>query len=451
MKNQLINTCNWHVYTLLFTFFSVSYACHKEWDQPPAYLIPDIKATHSIKSLKSLHSFGGYELITDDIIIRGIISGNDKSGNLYKQICIQDSTGGITINMGRSNLYLDYPVGREVFIKCKGLCISDVNRMIQLGMLDKSVPFNPTLSVIPSPFLDSFVVKSMLDNVIKPVKLTIDQLNDLYQSMLVQLDSVQFAAGDTAKNLGDTSTFRKPVSLTLHDCSGNKTVVYTSAYADFAGMKPPSQKGSIIALYFVYHTTTELIIRDIADLHFNSVRCTNTLQLTLFSEKFTTISNNEQIALTGWKNIGETGGQNFMGYVSGTSRYAKITALGSGQKQVTSWLISPPINIPSGIINPVLSFQTVDGYDNGATLKCLISNDFDGNNKPSASTWTELPAKISSGHTSSFGTNLNSGNIDLSTFKGKTIRLAFRYDGSDITGNKKNTTFELNNINITGY
>ncbi|OIR02967.1 hypothetical protein GALL_149670 [mine drainage metagenome] len=250
------------------------YSCVRKFDEPPAFIQPDIAATSSIKALRALHSMGGFEKINSDMIISGIVVGDDKSGNLYKQICVQDSTAGITVNLGGNNLYVDYPVGRQVFIKCKGLWLSDNNRMIELGMIDSTMPASPSLSSIPSTLLDSFLVKGNFGNTVSPKLISINQLNDSIQSMLIQIkDSVQFVASDTALTYADVSAAKASVNRTISDCNGNKAVVYTSGYANFAAVKTPSSKGIINALYFVYKTTPELIIRDTSDVKFFAARC----------------------------------------------------------------------------------------------------------------------------------------------------------------------------------
>lgn len=259
---------------LIILTASLFYSCVRKFDEPPAFIQPNITATSSIKALRALHSMGSFEKINSDMVISGIVVGDDKSGNLYKQICVQDSTAGITVNLGGNNLYVDYPVGRQVFIKCKGLWLSDNNRMIELGMIDSTMPASPSLSSIPSTLFDSFLVKGSFGNTVSPKLISINQLSDSVQSMLIQIkDSVQFIASDTALTYADVSASKNSVNRTISDCNGNKAVVYTSGYANFAGVKTPTGKGLITALYFVYKTTPELILRDTCDARFFAARC----------------------------------------------------------------------------------------------------------------------------------------------------------------------------------
>jgi hypothetical protein len=249
-------------------------ACSRKFDMPPGYVAPNITPNTTIKALKAMHTIGGYEQIVTDVIISGIVVGDDKSGNLYKSLCIQDSSGGITVKLDGSNLYAQYPVGRQVFIKCKGLWLSDYGKLIQLSSIDKSVPNNPASTGIPSTLFDTYIVKGSLGNTITPKLVSISQFNDTLQSMLIQIkDSVQFVATDTALTYADTSAAKNSVNRTITDCPGNKVIVYTSGYANFAGVKTPKGKGLITSIYYIYKTTPELILRDTGDAKFTAPRC----------------------------------------------------------------------------------------------------------------------------------------------------------------------------------
>src|SRR6476469_3458463 len=79
-------------------------SCNKKFDAPPAYIAPKIVANTTIATLKSMHTPGNADSIKTDLIIAGVVIANDSSGNFYKQIILQDSTGGIAINIDDYNL-----------------------------------------------------------------------------------------------------------------------------------------------------------------------------------------------------------------------------------------------------------------------------------------------------------------------------------------------------------
>ena len=184
-------------------------------------------------------------------------------------------------------------------------------------------------------------------------------------------------------------------------------------------------------------------------MQFYGVRCN------LFEEDFgslVTAQNNTVFNFAGWKNIGEVGGLQYQNGVFGsTGKVVKISAFGSNQNVITSWLITPAIAIPAGT-TPKLTFTTSDAFDNGATLKVFVSTNYNGSTTPSTSTWIQLPATISSGHTtSSFGPFISSGQLNLSAYAGQTVYIGWRYDGADPagTGSDKTTTIEIDDIAVS--
>ena len=86
--------------------------------------IADLKARYANKPLE----------ITDGTWIQGQVTSSDHTGNIYREIYIQDETGGIDLKLGKSSLYSDYKVGQRLYVKCTGLTLGAYNGMPQLGM-----------------------------------------------------------------------------------------------------------------------------------------------------------------------------------------------------------------------------------------------------------------------------------------------------------------------------
>lgn len=419
-------------------------ACKKNFDNPPSYVDPQMVANTTIKALKALHSAGGYEAITTDMVIEGIVVANDKSGNFYKELYIQDATGAVALELDGTNLYTQYPVGRRIFVKCKGLYLSDYGGMIQIGVIDRSIPSNPALVGIPYNLFDTYVVGGSFNNPVTPRQLSQSALGtniqDTLLGTLIQLSGYEFSSGDLTKTYADTSAAKNSINLTIKDCGGNSIIIRSSGYANFAGVRPAAGNGTVTAIYTIFNSTKQLIIRDTTDINFTGQRCS------FFEEDFQTLTvNNAIFSMPGWKNIGEVGNVSYQNAVFGsTGRCPKVSAFGSSAPVVTSWLITPAIALPTGSA-PKLSFTTSDAFDNGATLKAFVSTNYNGGNTPSTATWTQLPATISSGHTTStFGPFISSGVLSLSAYAGQTVYIGFRYDGSST----KTTTIEVDDVRV---
>jgi len=89
----------------------------------------------------------------------GIVTADDRSGNFYKQIVIQDSTAGLTVLIDNNSLFNEYPVGRKIYIKLKGLYMSKYAATPQLGYLPDATG---SISNIPGSLVGIFYCKSKL-------------------------------------------------------------------------------------------------------------------------------------------------------------------------------------------------------------------------------------------------------------------------------------------------
>ncbi len=429
----------------------MSIQCNKKFDTPPEYNGPDLQPNLSISALRAMHFMGNFDHIVNDYIIEGIVVADDSKDNFYKSIIMQDSTGGITIRLDGTGLYNDYPVGRKLAIKLNGLWMGDYARMIQLGAgVDRSDSLFPQIAPIPVPLFDRFLIKKSLQNAIVPKTIRIDQLNDSLQSCLIKIDNLEFAVADTGKPYADVINKLSDNTI-VKACSGGSAYIRTSGFARFAGIKTPRGNGSLTAIYSVFKTDKQLMIRDTSDVQMNGLRCTGAGSKLLLAEDFTNQSPNTNLTITGWKNIVETGGKSFQVKSSSNNNYAEINAFATNQLTVVSWLILPPVNL-SNSANEILSFQTKDGFDNGGVLQVFASTNYDGGNTPWKAKWTLLKPIISKGSVTGIASDwLASGNISLAGYSGS-VYIAFRYDGADpvLAFDKRTTTFQIDNVRIEG-
>ena len=119
-------------------------SCMNEFDVPtfnqPPFGNNNIgEANTTIAELKtkfaSTISNNQYQQLTDSIIIEGVVVANDESGNVYKQIIINDETGAFVIGINDVGLYAAMPIGQRVRIDCKDLYIGGYGKMGQIGSL----------------------------------------------------------------------------------------------------------------------------------------------------------------------------------------------------------------------------------------------------------------------------------------------------------------------------
>ncbi|MCX6245829.1 MAG: DUF5689 domain-containing protein [Bacteroidetes bacterium] len=199
--------------------------------------------------------------ITPDFIVEGIVSANDESGNIYKNLYFQDNTGGICISLDQTNLYTSYPVGQKIHIKCKDLYIGIYGTAIQIGY-----PYNGLIGRIPIVMIPSHLFTDGLPGLPPlPVVMNVGHLPGLNNltSLLVAINSVTFPEAGQPFVVGYGSTSRA-----IADSVGNVSslVAYTSPFATFSQTLLPSGVGTLQGILTVYNGQFEMIVRDTTDL-----------------------------------------------------------------------------------------------------------------------------------------------------------------------------------------
>jgi len=228
-----------------------------EFDEPPINIpTVDFDRNTTIAELKA--SYTAFTIIEDDIIISGIVTANDESGNLYKKMEIQDETGGIELSIDKTSLYNEYKLGQRIFIKCKGMYIGDYNNLIQLGYL-----YNGDIGRLPEIYIAEHIFRDSLPGEkVQPELITLNDLSMDRVSTLVTFENVRFAeVGELFAPKGVSATDR-----TLMDQAGKTLVVRTSSYANFAADTIPGGYGKVTGILSVFGTTWQLTVRDTADL-----------------------------------------------------------------------------------------------------------------------------------------------------------------------------------------
>jgi len=255
-------------FSLLFalSLFTISSCVDDDFDMPPAAgHDPELTANKSIAQIKALFVSGQVLTIDSDYIFQGVVVGDDKDGNFYKSIVLQDSTGGINIQIDQSNYYSYYKVGRRVFVKCKGLVIGDYNGLIQLGGYIDNTTATPQVGRIPQSLVARYLVGGEWDQDFDT--LAVSNFNLLSptadQNKLVRLDNVHFATPcqTWADMAGQTSGNRD-----LVDAAGNVIVVRTSNFTTFGAQMIPGGTGSVIGVFQIFGNTLQLVLRNLNDV-----------------------------------------------------------------------------------------------------------------------------------------------------------------------------------------
>ena len=276
MKKQL------YIIALLAGTFTLASCMDGDWDVPEG--IPygnnelETGTTVTIAELQNTYastiSSDNYKQITEDLWLRCVINGNDYGDNLYKQISVQDETGGIIIGINGSDQGAFMPVGQKLLISLKGLYIGGYGNQAQLGGL-----YNGGLG------------RMELSDWKKHVRLIMDGSSDALAFGTMKVDTIDFDASKTmaqqagrvvrlsgvtisrdgtpiiAPDDGSVSLVSNCVNRTLSGGNaGSKCVLRTSTYAAFKGVAIPTTPVELYGIATIYRGTWQILARTQSDL-----------------------------------------------------------------------------------------------------------------------------------------------------------------------------------------
>ena len=391
-------------------------SCKKEYEIPPIPVLP-VGEVYTIGDLLAMPANTSF----DTASVYGIVVADEQSGNLYKNIFIQDRKTGKAIEL-MMNTSSAARIGDSVRVFLdKNIMVNNYHNLPQLVGKDGK-GFSPDGHLIIYPY----------NKPIEPATVTIaDIKTGNYTAAVVRLENVEFTEqGSAFCNVGENT------NRTLKDATG-ELLVRTSNYANFAYDLLPVGKGSLVAIASVYNNDWQLIIRSKNEMQFEGGEPTppsppGEVQHLPYTQSFST-------------EFGTYTTYDAMGDQSWVIDYntAKITGyVNSAYYANEDWLISSPVDL-SGVSEVTMSMSYIGRYFTNINEEVTIwaSTDYTYGNDPTTATWTPIPARLSEG---SNWTDFLTTDIDLSSFAGQTATFAVKYTSSE----QKAGTMEIQTIRI---
>lgn len=399
-----------------------------------------------------------------DYIIEGYIVSSDSTGNFFKTVSIQNSpsdpTIGVQIEMDRSNLFDNFPLGTKIKVALTGLYAGYDRSLIKIGeaydssgeirvgrMADNkigehvAITCDPAIDIAPVTFPN--IQSAMNSGVI---------------NTLIKIENVQFAqTGITYSDAVNQTTINRDLQGATSETQNQTIILRTSGYADFAGQMVPDGSGSITAVLSKYGSEWQLFIRDTNDVQFNNPRFGDgggsgdgSGPIGGANAQFENCVNED---FDGF----DAGDSEFDAYINDAavgSRYWEVTEFGGNKYIQMSSFNSDDVSNITYFIVPVnfsnadeFSFKTKDGYNNGNVLSVYYSTDYTLGGNITDATLNDITSSftISSGNTNGYGTSyIDSGVFDLSSINGNGA-IIFKYEGSQSV----TTTMQIEDIKIT--
>lgn len=258
------------IFSFLVLAAAVLTGCERDYDAPPlnepVYEGPSANIT--IADLKENCKNATQETpieITNDWVLKAYVTGNDESGNIYKQVIVQDETGAMPIQVDENNVSNFYRRGQEVFVNLKGMCVSVYGDEQQLGWLDGGttyrLPFTEFQARVQKngwPYVDNVKPEVITD--MSTVNLDVTKMT--YR--LVQMEGVHFENG--GKNTFAKVETKEYGEENLKDAHGNVIMVRTSSYASFAAETLPVGTGTVVGILGRFKGTWQLMIPSRSDV-----------------------------------------------------------------------------------------------------------------------------------------------------------------------------------------
>jgi|WetSurMetagenome_2_1015567.scaffolds.fasta_scaffold00698_5 hypothetical protein len=358
--------------------------------------------------------------IDTSVYIQGIVTLTPELSNIPSAIAyVQDSTGAICVVISATATNT-FAMDSKVKILLKGLQLTKYNGLLQLIGVDPSSMVK-VLSVVAGPPIPDTVTIAQL-------------LTGAYESKYVYVKASQFES---------TGTFSGSQKIT--DCS-TEIPVYTRPDASFSGTSLPTGKGFLKGVSSIYNSQ-QIILRDPSEITMTGARCSSSGTV-YFQETFNSMTRYADVnTLDGWLTFPEAGTKTWYANYKTTATtdlWIQATAYNSGQASVKTWMIAPAFDL-SETTNPYITFKSARGYDNGATLELFASTDYDGSDTPWDFTWVPLTFTLPASNASGYSQFTSSGNVDLTSFAGSTVRIAWVYTGGDPG---MTTTWEVDNVTV---
>jgi len=423
-----------------FAVLLVFAACKKEYDTPPERLLP-IGSVLTIEELRNMHQGENIKFDTT-FSVYAVVTADESSGNLYRNIHVQDQTGAIVLRLNTPGGIYE---GDSVRIYLPGTILSVYQGMMQLDSVD----------------VDNNIIKQATQVHVAPMEInSLSEITPAIQGYLVKVNGVEFTDAQLGQTYADAVN-QSTQNRILVDCNNNSVLVRTSGFANFANQVIPSGNGSLIAVVSQFNNDMQLYIRRSSEVTMTGDRCDGSggggecdydvEMVQGVTQNFSdVVADNTDYSNPQWLNINEQGNRFWRGREFGGEKYARATGFSGAGVSVPPtevWLITPPVFASA---SPAMSFRSAMAFwthDVDDPFRVFISTDYDGCEISDAN-WTEITGFNKPNSGSGNYNWIQSGSIPLSNFLPDnyegTYHVGFRYYSVDL----QTSTIDLDDIFI---
>lgn len=224
--------------------------------------------------------------------LKATVVGNDESGNIYKQLYLQDETGAILVIVNLTGVFAQFTVGQQVIVELDNLSMGKYYGAYQIGapVVSRSISYNKDkcgenttvkginygMSRLTPRYFEKNIYRNDAPDTLKVQSLCktytkIPVSTENVRNTLVRLENVSFVESYVGSQFAPLLCGYNPATGTVKlNVGGSQIDVRTSGYANFAGDTVPAGTGTVTAILSQYFENLQITIRKRSDLQFNN-------------------------------------------------------------------------------------------------------------------------------------------------------------------------------------
>lgn len=222
--------------------------------------------------------------VKNNYVVKGFVTSSDESGNFYKEFYMQDKsenpTAGIKVALNLTNSYNHFNIGREVYIRLKGLYIGETRAGDYEPTIGGFVKAGKTeLNSISENQLKQSkqILRSVKTDTITPLSIKFSEIKEKHIGLFVKVSDASFDQEEQEKTYfnpkQDFDTERKMISC--EDAKTGEFYLETSSFANFGAKRIPSGGGSISGVIIKdYDRNLRMAINTTDDVKMDGEICT---------------------------------------------------------------------------------------------------------------------------------------------------------------------------------
>lgn len=177
-------------------------------------------------------------IITQQIVIQGVVTTSDSTGNIYKALYIEQDESGIEVKLNVYDLYRIHPLGSTVSVILQGMALDTAGTMLTLG------PLNTW------PLVNRHLEQQTIQQSFTPARMKLKDIDNQIVGQTIELCNVEFIRSDTTYS----------GSQKIRDIGGGKETLtlYSSPYCTFAQEPLPQGALDMRVLVSIYNNKLQL-------------------------------------------------------------------------------------------------------------------------------------------------------------------------------------------------